>query len=291
MTAAANSRTRAAERCDLETLWPAVSEAHLFADLDAFSQWWAEAPWRVRVSDAGNAVLLGRWREHLPYACVLGSWCPGRLVAPLMADAVDVSRAHGLERVVGPLVPEEETGPYDEAGFEILQRIVVCRRTVRAPHGSDMGLSEPPGVHLRPGEPTDEQGVLSLDEKCFDEFWRYDPVTLRALADTESLSVAVRDGRIIGYTLWVCRGSEGTVARLAVDPAIRRRGVGSALLRDAVACLTSAGARAVTLTTQEENGPARRLYVREGFRESPRRLACTISSLPQGAGERAAGKE
>lgn len=278
---------RAADRDDLDALWPVVRAAQLFTDPESFASWWEQAPWRVRIGDGGHVVLLGRWREHLPYGSVLGMWCPMALVAPLMRDSLDACRAHGLTRLVGPFVPEEEYEPYREAGFEVQERIVMCRRALSGA-ATPSEEAVPHDVVVLDASADDEEGILALDAACFDEFWRYDPETFRSIARAGTVARAVRAGRTIGYTLWVRRGTEGTVARLAVDPTVRDRGVGSALLREAVARLAREGARAATLTTQEENEAARRLYLREGFHESPRGLVCIISPPEAGSG---AGKE
>ncbi|EFK99335.1 ribosomal-protein-alanine acetyltransferase [Streptomyces sp. SPB78] len=52
---------------------------------------------------------------------------------------------------------------------------------------------------------------------------------------------------------------------LAVDPAVRGRGVARALLRAAVARCRAEGARRLTLRVLGHNAPARRLYESEGF--------------------------
>ena len=61
------------------------------------------------------------------------------------------------------------------------------------------------------------------------------------------------------------------LARLAVDSAYRKRGLGSALLKDAllrtIAAAQIAGIRAVLLHAMTHD--AKRFYVRAGFHESP----------------------
>jgi ribosomal-protein-alanine N-acetyltransferase len=266
-------RTRSTSREELRSLWPAVSAAHLFGGFAGFEQWWAEAPWRVRIADTGDAAVLGRWREHLPILSVQGLWCPTRRIPMLLADLRDVAREQGFDRLLGPLVPAEAVGPYLAAGLEVTQRIVVCRTTVPAPAERQL----PCGVVVREGGPSDAEAVLALDHECFDDFWRYDPETIRELATAQRMSLATRGGDLIGYTLSTVIGAEATVARLAVAQSERRRGVGRALLREAAAGAAARGARAITLCTQEENKGSRRLYRQEGFRESPGRLVGTLS--------------
>lgn len=54
---------------------------------------------------------------------------------------------------------------------------------------------------------------------------------------------------------------------LAVFPEARRRGVGMALLAKADSLAVETGATALTLTVEDDNAPARRLYAQCGYRE------------------------
>jgi len=58
---------------------------------------------------------------------------------------------------------------------------------------------------------------------------------------------------------------------LGLVPAARGRGWGEPLLRSALRAAVADDARALTLSVDARNGPARRLYERHGFREADRR--------------------
>jgi ribosomal protein S18 acetylase RimI-like enzyme len=265
--------SRPAGREESAGLWPAVRAARLFEDAAALAAWGEAAPWRVRVTAAGDAAVLGRWREHLPVLAVRGVWCPDPRLPPLMIDLADVAREQGFERLLGPLVPEEAVGPYQAAGMDVAHRIVVCRQRIPRSQAADPQR----GVFIRGGTAADEEAVLAVDAATFDDFWRYDRPGMRELMAAERLAVAEESGGIIGYTLCTIHGTEATIARLAVLPAAQGRGVGRALLREALAHLAGNGARAVTLCTQEENRASRRLYLREGFSESPGLLVSAMT--------------
>ncbi|WP_433342741.1 N-acetyltransferase family protein [Streptomyces sp. CA-253872] len=78
-------------------------------------------------------------------------------------------------------------------------------------------------------------------------------------------------GRPVGYlrllpsTPLASNAHVRAVQGLAVDPAVRGRGVARALLRAAVARCRAEGARRLTLRVLGHNTPARRLYESEGF--------------------------
>ena len=71
------------------------------------------------------------------------------------------------------------------------------------------------------------------------------------------------DGALAGAISWRVDGGVIDLHRLVVDPALFRRGVGSALVRAALASVPGA-ARAV-VQTGAANAPAIALYRREGF--------------------------
>jgi ribosomal protein S18 acetylase RimI-like enzyme len=79
----------------------------------------------------------------------------------------------------------------------------------------------------------------------------------------ETFLGALVGGELAGAISW--RFQDGTldIHRLVVDPLRSRRGLGSALVRTALAAEPEA-VRAI-VQTGAENAPARELYVREGF--------------------------
>jgi len=87
----------------------------------------------------------------------------------------------------------------------------------------------------------------------------------------EHFLVAELDDRVVGFLRLVqpLLQSSGAHVRqiqgLAVDPAVRGRGIGTALLEAAVAEAARQGAHKLTLRVLASNAPARRLYEKAGF--------------------------
>jgi GNAT superfamily N-acetyltransferase len=84
----------------------------------------------------------------------------------------------------------------------------------------------------------------------------------------EEASAALVDtgGREAGFVLTVEESPRrGSVVDLAVDPEVRRRGVGRALLLRALRALLALGYDRVRLWVTESNAPARALYEKAGF--------------------------
>lgn len=83
--------------------------------------------------------------------------------------------------------------------------------------------------------------------------------------------VAERGGRLVGFirqvppTALASNQHVRQIQGLAVDPAVRGRGIAQALVEAACAAARDGGARRMTLRVLGHNLPARRLYERCGF--------------------------
>ncbi|MDZ4655690.1 MAG: GNAT family N-acetyltransferase [Coriobacteriia bacterium] len=257
---------RIGNETDLAMVWSAVCAAHIFGERDEFNRFFGEAPWRVQVTDAGEAAVLERWREHLNVLSVRGLWCAERRVAALMSSLDAVSSRQGFADILSPIVPESHAEPYRDAGMHVCQRVITMRLD-RLQHQEPVPSSLPEGVTLRLGCPDDLEALVAIDITAFDAFWRGDAPTISRYLSLGRVMVAEAAGQLIGYTLATVEREEGMLGRLTVVPRHRGRGVGTWLLNDAVEYLVRAGAFAVSLCTQEDNAMSRSLYGRAGFRE------------------------
>ena len=83
--------------------------------------------------------------------------------------------------------------------------------------------------------------------------------------DDEALHlVAVDDGVVVGTCRLVFRGDVARLGRLAVEPASRGGGIGTAVLREAEQAAREGGARRIDLHAQTY---AKELYARDGYVE------------------------
>jgi ribosomal-protein-alanine N-acetyltransferase len=73
------------------------------------------------------------------------------------------------------------------------------------------------------------------------------------------------EGQILAFCACWLVMDEIHINTLAVDPAMRRRGIGAALLGHVLADLSAAGARQATLEVRRSNTAAIQLYERLGF--------------------------
>ncbi|MDE3137719.1 MAG: ribosomal protein S18-alanine N-acetyltransferase [Acidobacteriota bacterium] len=84
--------------------------------------------------------------------------------------------------------------------------------------------------------------------------------------------VAESDGRVLGLLVARIAADEMEILNLAVEPASRRRGAGTALVDAAVEHGRRTGAARVFLEVRESNLVAQRFYERRGFAVTGRRL-------------------
>jgi ribosomal protein S18 acetylase RimI-like enzyme len=88
--------------------------------------------------------------------------------------------------------------------------------------------------------------------------------------DRDSLLVAERDGRLVGALVAAWDGWRGNMYRLAVEPDERRRGVGTALVREGERRLREHGARRVTALIGADDETAAGLWAATGYEHDPR---------------------
>ena len=139
-----------------------------------------------------------------------------------------------------------------------------------------------PSAHVRPARPADLSVVLALDHACFGAEWHKDQrAIVPALAGAPCFRVAELDGRAVGYTFATSHygGRLIHLVRIAVLPAYQGKGIGARLLSEVVAYARGADADVLTLNTQADNLPARRLYERFGFRRTGERQAVLARDL------------
>jgi len=257
-----------AEECD--RIWPAAKSERLFESVEELRAYREGAPWRVRVTNRGEASVLGVWREHLDVLAMRGVWCAERHVAAFVADARVVACEQGQRRVMSPLLPVSVLGRYLAGGMRISQRIVA----IQGMPDLVLPAGPPVGVGLRLGSEADIPALVDVDEACFDDFWRYGASELAEMRKHERLVVAhTDDGELIGYTLATVSRGAATLGRLGVAPSARRCGLARTLVADVAAWSVRAGASTLTLCTQEENSASRALYASMGLHEIEDRYA------------------
>ncbi len=120
-------------------------------------------------------------------------------------------------------------------------------------------------VLIRRGTAADLGGMAELEQLCF-----VDPWSQAALAEDmenplATYLVAESGGRVVGYIGFWAVLDEGSINNVAVSPDMRRRHIGSALIRETLEAGKALGLVNFTLEVRASNGAAIGLYESFGF--------------------------
>ncbi len=152
-------------------------------------------------------------------------------------------------------------GPLQERGFTLFRQLYAYDKF-------DYQIPTPgkQNVHLRRAEPRDIPILLTLEELCFEQLWRYDELSFVEIMHTHPyFVVAELDGQVVGYQFNALDGSYGYLVRIAVHPTYNSHGIGTRLMAEAIQFFQSAHSTRIMLNTQQENAHAHRLYEWFGF--------------------------
>lgn len=129
---------------------------------------------------------------------------------------------------------------------------------------SDISLTSS-GLSLRPMKPGDMDAVLAIEVRCHSHPWTAEHFA-GELANPHSRLVVMRcEGQPAAFICYWLLGGELSILNVAVDPAFRRRGLASALMRHALAEGALAGTERALLEVRRGNPGAIALYRRFGF--------------------------
>ncbi|MEN8195099.1 MAG: ribosomal protein S18-alanine N-acetyltransferase [Pseudomonadota bacterium] len=104
-----------------------------------------------------------------------------------------------------------------------------------------------------------------MTETASDDPWSAESLA-KILALPRSFGlVAHGAGQPLGFLLAQCAAGESEIINLAVAPAVRRQGIGGALVAGAMARARGMGAQTMFLEVAGDNAAARALYDRIGF--------------------------
>lgn len=166
-----------------------------------------------------------------------------------------VLRASGAEQVA-VLVGEEWWLPHFGAlGFTPYDEVVTLRRA------SMLLPTQQSSIQVRSVLTPDMPAILAIDQAAFVAPWHMSGADLRqAERMCASGSVALVDGKVVGFQFSTFYFDGAHLARLAVHPDYQGRGVGHALMADLILRMSRRSVYVFTVNTQLTNTGSQRLY-------------------------------
>mgnify|MGYP001602892117 CR=1 FL=1 len=232
------------------------------------------------VTEGAERARVGPWHGDARVGCVTPQpGCPPLSVRGVQRCLEALHRLGFREAITAAISPNESAG-FFAAGFTVTEHLHLLERLVT---NDDRGaVAVPTGITLARGHKRDLDDLLGVDARCFGEFWRLDKAGIadaRTATAYARFRVARRGDEIVGYAITGRQGRTGYLQRLAVDPSVRRGGVGTALVLDGARWLARRYAHSVLVNTQESNATALALYESLQFRLKPEGLNVLSTSL------------
>ena len=109
--------------------------------------------------------------------------------------------------------------------------------------------------------------VLLLEQACFSEPWSEAGLTEAVASPLYRYFVACLGDELLGYGGMFLVGDEANVTNIAVAQNLRKKGVGTGIVKALLREAEESGAERVYLEVRVGNEPARHLYEKCGFRE------------------------
>jgi len=125
---------------------------------------------------------------------------------------------------------------------------------------------------VRPGQPADLRRIEEIENLVFSDPWSRLALLTELQTDRFRLPfVAIQVKQVVGYLMAWRVMDQLHILNLAVDPECGRRGIGTLLLRSALARAIALGLGEATLEVRESNAGAIVFYRRHGFATIGRR--------------------
>ncbi|MGI9621862.1 MAG: GNAT family N-acetyltransferase [Acidimicrobiales bacterium] len=207
----------------------------------------------------GRTVRVGTWRGKSEIA-IVATFVDQPLNTSAVRAIIERLRKRGFERVITAALTASEQTAFLDCGFSRMRDLALLKRRLDTP---------PPRaeMRLRRWRRRRYDDILRVDSAAFDEFWRFDHTALREAMHATPHRLLRVDSTVAptGYALSGVSRDKGYLQRLAVEPAGAGRGLGSALLLDALRWMRWRGAEEAFVNTQHDNDRALALYQRHGF--------------------------
>lgn len=115
--------------------------------------------------------------------------------------------------------------------------------------------------------PLDFASLAEMESQIFSDPWSEAVFESEYYNETACYILAFLNGSLAGYGGFHLLLEEVEIERIAVSKEYRKMGIGTQILQEILVRATNSNAERVFLEVRESNLPARRLYLKQGFRE------------------------
>lgn len=122
------------------------------------------------------------------------------------------------------------------------------------------------GLAIRPMRHRDLDAVAAIEAASFGSPWRRTSYARALSTSARQFVVAEWGGEVVGYAGFWVECNKAHIAKIAVHPDCRRRGIAQALLEHLLDAIRRMGIGYVYLEVRRSNMAAQKLYQRSGFR-------------------------
>ena len=178
----------------------------------------------------------------------------------LLSETITKLRNSGIKRIACLSLHKWFENLLITANFENHHNIIVLQWQEIFPN------KRPQRLKLRSMTERDLQEVEQIDHNAFPPIWQNSREGLKkAIQHNGVRTVALENGKLIGYQISTTMTFYGHLSRLAVHPDYQNKGIGYAIVYDLLKRLTQQGFSRITVNTQSNNLPSLRLYKQLGF--------------------------
>ena len=245
-----------------------TSAAHRHVHLD----------WTTAIDLIGEPLFLLAVQDDLPIACLAAppdplalAWIRVFAIAPekvqevlwdaLWADLEGRAQTSGVSTIYSLVVQPWFEPLLLRTEFEQVNEVIFYEWA-----GSAGVLGSGGDYTIRRIRSADLQAVTEVDRQSFAPAWQHSLKTLAAALKLSTYATVCEiDDQLIGYQVTTASALGAHLARLAVLPSYRRKGVGRTLVIDMLKHVVRRGFNRVTVNTQADNLGSQELYTKLGF--------------------------
>ncbi len=121
-------------------------------------------------------------------------------------------------------------------------------------------------LKIRKMKVEDLERVLEIERASFSNPWSRNAFLYEIESDVSYPWVIELEGKIVGYSIHWLIFDEAHLSNIAVDPSLRRRGIGRFILEKVIESVKKKGARFLTLEVRVSNTGAISLYTKMNFK-------------------------